>query len=84
MENKKKEQIDEEFNIYHLWIEDSGYEQYDGFVVISKNLENAKEFIISEYNEDVLHSWNRYNIKNRCIGISRLKEQVVLGSFIRA
>jgi len=83
MENKKKKQTKEKLNIYLLWIEESGYEEYDGFVVISKDLESAKKFILSEYDKDFcLCSWKRKEVKNRYIGTSYLEEQVVLESYI--
>lgn len=73
------------FNIYHLWIESSGYEEYDGFVVVSKDLESAKQFILSEYHDNTLYSWKRKEVKSRLIGTSHLKEeQVILESYIRA
>ena len=83
MENKKEKE--KELNIYHLWIEDSGHEEYDGFVIISKDLESAKKFILSEYDKDFcLYSWKKEEVKSRCVGTSYLKEQVVLESYIRA
>jgi len=80
-----KEEKQEELNIYHLWIDNRGYEEYDGFVVISKDLESAKRFILSEYdNNNVLYRWKKEEIHSRHIGTSFLKEQVILESFIHA
>lgn len=80
----EKEEKQEELNIYHLWIDSSGYEEYDGFVVISKDLESAKKLILSEYNNSTLYSWKKKEIHSRHIGTSFLKEQIILESFIRA
>lgn len=79
------EKKQEELNIYHLWIDSSGYEEYDGFVVISKDLESAKKLILSEYNNTgALYSWKKKEIHSEHIGTSFLKEQVILASFIHA
>lgn len=78
------EKKQEELNIYHLWIDSSGYEQYDGFVVISKDLESAKKLILSEHDDITLCSWEEKEIHSEHIGTSFLKEQIILASFIRA
>jgi 6-pyruvoyl-tetrahydropterin synthase len=78
------EKKQEKLNIYHLWIDRSGYEEYDGFVVISKDLESAKKLILSEYDNTTLYSWKKKEIHSKLIGKSFLKEQIILASFIHA
>jgi len=79
------EEKKEELNIYHLWIDRCGYEEYDGFVVISKDLESAKKLILSEYgNTSALYSWKKKEIHSKHIGTTFLKEQTILESFIHA
>ena len=78
------EKKQEELNIYHLWIDSSGYDEYDGFVVISKDLESAKKLILSEHVNITLYSWKKKEIHSEHIGTSFLKEQIILASFIHA
>ena len=70
--------------IFKIWIDDSGYEEYDGFVVIAKNYKEAKEFIFTKYELEDSYSWGKYKNNHQCVGMSPLEKQVVLESFIRA
>ena len=74
--------------VFSLSIDDCGYEEYDAFVVIAKDLERAKAFILEEYDnpidDSVLYSWKEKEIKSIIVGETNLSERVVLASFIRA
>ena len=82
-ENKKGLKTNKRNKIYHIWVDDCYYEEYDAFIVIAKSFNEAKRLIFSEYG-DTVWSWKERKIFKKIIGETYLEKQGVLGSFNKA